>query len=139
MAMIEINRNPSRRELRQFAGIWLPALLFVVSGLIWYHTGSPLIAAAVFLPALAASLAGFFAPRLIRPIFVGLTCAVFPIGWTISHLVLAVTYYLVMTPIGLLMRLSGHDPLQRKPDRCAETYWTARSETQDQTRYFRQF
>jgi hypothetical protein len=37
-------------------------------------------------------------------------------------LLLAVVYYLVVTPVGLLSRLI-RDPLRRRPDRKASTYW----------------
>ena|GEM_PF-3519937 len=32
---------------------------------------------------------------------------VFPFGWLLSYLVLAIVYYLVITPVGLLMRSPG--------------------------------
>ncbi|MFJ7060608.1 hypothetical protein ACK8N7_07415 [Streptomyces griseobrunneus] len=37
---------------------------------------------------------------------------------------LLITYYLVVTPIGLLGRLTG-DPLARRWNRRADTYWNA--------------
>ena len=63
----------------------------------------------------------------------------YPIGWIISHALLAIVYYLVITPIGLGMRLFGRDPLQRELHRSAKTYWTPRSTIKDTARYFQQF
>jgi hypothetical protein len=40
-----------------------------------------------------------------------------------THIVLTVTFYAVMTPIGLLMRLFGKDPMARRPDRSVTSYW----------------
>jgi hypothetical protein len=37
------------------------------------------------------------------------------------------------------MRAAGRDPLARRFDRDAETYWVPREETPDPARYFRQF
>ena len=74
-----------------------------------------------------------------RPIYLGWMYAVFPIGWVISHTVLALTYYLVLTPIGLLMRGLGRDPMERRFDRDGETYWTPHEPSEDPARYFRQF
>ena len=65
--------------------------------------------------------------------------AVYPIGWTVSHLALAVVYYLVVTPIGLLMRLFGRDPMRRKFDPSATTYWQPHESPDEPERYFRQF
>jgi hypothetical protein len=65
--------------------------------------------------------------------------AVFPIGWVVSHVVFAAVYYLVFTPIGWLLRASGHDPMERQWDRAAMTYWKRRGEAPEAERYFRQF
>ena len=62
-----------------------------------------------------------------------------PIGWTISHAVLALLYYLLFTPIGLIIRLFGRDPMQRRLDRSAATYWVPHNQDRDAGRYFRQF
>lgn len=65
--------------------------------------------------------------------------AALPIGWTVSHIVLGIVFYLVFTPIGLVMRLVGKDPMQRGFDREANTYWRTRTSQRDMKRYFRQF
>jgi hypothetical protein len=62
-----------------------------------------------------------------------------PIGWVISHLILLATYYLVFTPVGLLMRLVGYDPLNRRFDRAAKSYWTQHDSGVETARYFKQY
>ena len=74
-----------------------------------------------------------------RRVFVAWRWAAFPIGWAISHLLLVVIYYLVITPIGLVMRAAGYDPLERRIDRQAATYWTPRKPQGEPASYFRQF
>jgi len=50
----------------------------------------------------------YFALRpLHRPLYLGWMHLVFPFGWLLSYLVLAIVYYLVITPVGLLMRSPG--------------------------------
>ena len=139
MALVEINWNPSRRDLRQFAAIWLPALCALIGFWIWRGTGSATAAVAALAIGVLLGVIGFAAPAVIRPVFLGLTCAAFPIGWVVSHVILAITYYAIITPIGLVMRLCGSDSMQRKIDRAAESYWIARENTADKRRYFRQF
>ena len=56
-----------------------------------------------------------------------------------THLLLAAVYFGVLTPIGLIMRLAGRDPMERRIDRAAPTYWVARRPVTDVRRYFRQF
>ena len=44
----------------------------------------------------------------------------------VSPLVLGIMFYLVITPIGLLMRALGKDPLRLRFDRHAASYWIDR-------------
>jgi hypothetical protein len=58
----------------------------------------------------------------------------------VSHVVLAIVYYLVVTPIGLVMRLVGYDAMKRRFDGEATTYWVHRPDNAaDAKSYFRQF
>jgi fatty acid desaturase len=63
----------------------------------------------------------------------------YPIGWVLSHLVLAIAYYLVLTPMGWLMRLVGHDPMHRAFDQRAASYWVSHDPGTSKPRYLRQF
>jgi hypothetical protein len=139
MALVEINWNPSRRDLRQFAGIWFPLFFLLVGGYVYQRTETWGWALLVWGPALAVSIAAYCVPALARWIFVGWMCAVFPIGWTVSHVILAIVYYLVLTPTGLVLRLVGYDPMRRHFDRKAQTYWVRRPAVAEVGRYFRQF
>ncbi len=138
MAMISINLNPSRRELRWFG---LLVLLFfgLIGGLVLWRARS--LTAPITLWSIgAATCAMYYAIRPFRrPIYLGWMYAVYPIGWVISHTVLSITYYLVLTPIGLVMRGLGRDPMERRFDRSAKTYWRPHNPDGEAARYFRQF
>jgi hypothetical protein len=69
---------------------------------------------------------------------VGWMALAYPIGWVVSHVLLAATYFLVFTPIGWMMRIFGRDPLERTIDRSARTYWIAHEPGGDPSSYFRQ-
>ena len=45
----------------------------------------------------------------------------------VSPIALGVVYYGVMTPIGLLMKAAGKDPLQLRRDPAAVSYWRPRT------------
>jgi hypothetical protein len=63
-----------------------------------------------------------------------------PLAWSVSSLLLVLVYYGVLTPIGLVLRLVGRDPLHREFDRSAASYWVKRDEMAvDPDRYFCQF
>jgi hypothetical protein len=57
----------------------------------------------------------------------------------VSHVVLLLVFAVVVTPVALLLRLLGRDPLERRPDPRAATYWVDRKTEPDPRRYFRQF
>jgi len=44
----------------------------------------------------------------------------------VSPIVLGIMFFLVITPMGLLMRALGKDPLRLRSDRGASTYWIPR-------------
>jgi len=65
-------------------------------------------------------------PFILRPIYVGWMKFAFVLGWINTRLILGIFFYLILTPVGLIMRLFGRDPLHRKFDRDATTYWAKR-------------
>lgn len=71
-------------------------------------------------------LLGFAAPAVLRPVHKLWMGLAFVLGWFMSRLILSLVYYLVLTPIGLAMRVRGKDFLNKKIDREASTYWIKR-------------
>jgi len=112
--MIAIQWNPDRKQLRQFAGIWFPAFCALVGWSIVRKTGYWHEVEVGWAIAGIISIAGLVFPPLIRPIFVGLILLTYPIGWGVSHVLLGVIFYGIVTPIGIILRITGHDPLQLK-------------------------
>ncbi len=139
MALLEINLDPSPRQIRQFAFIALPGLCLVLATIALWRFDSWPSAGALAAVGVASVALGLARPRWMRVAYIGWMLAAFPIGWLVSHALLAAIFYLVMTPIGWCMRIMGHDPLERQFDREAETYWVPRSQESDPSRYFRQF
>jgi hypothetical protein len=138
MALLDINWNPAAKQLRQFS-LLLAALLIGVS--LWLYFRSPPSPGLVALCLAGAALAaiGLRHPGLMRVVYVVWMAAAFPLGWTVSHLLLAAIYYLVITPIGVIMRRCGYDPMQRTFDRDATTYWKQRDDHHETKRYFKQY
>jgi|SRR5215471_287124 len=136
MPLLQPNFNPTRKDLRWFAALWWPAACAAV-GLMLFRKFHMLTGAAwVWSLGGLLAAAGLIAPSAIRPCYLMLIRVTYPIGWCMSHLVLAAMYFLVFTPIGFLVR-TFRDPMERKFDRSACTYYTPRSGF-DKTRYFRQ-
>jgi hypothetical protein len=139
MALIEINWNPSGRELRQFSGIWFPVSFALLGGLVWYQAGDlPVAILALWVVAGTVSVAGLVNPSWIRPVYLTWMALSYPVGWIVSRLLLAVIFYLALTPLGWVMRRLGRDPMARRFDHSAKTYWVSRRPSSHTSRYFHQ-
>jgi hypothetical protein len=137
--MVHINRNPSARQLKQFGLVWL-GFVALFGAVAWFKVGSPTAAVVLWVLSVAVPVVGWIVPAFMRAVFLGMSYAAWPIGFVVSHVVLAVVYYLVLTPIGLVMRLLGYDPMRRRPEPETASFWVARpSDGRGAGRYFRQF
>lgn len=136
--MIDLNLNPNRKELRQFS-IALIVAAAAVGGILWWRLGPNPWSQGLWIGGPIAGLIGLAIPIAIKPLFIALSVIAFPIGMVIGTLALVLVYYGVITPIGLVFKLIGRDPLHRKFDPEAPTYWLRRKGRLPAARYFRQF
>lgn len=78
-------------------------------------------AAAAFL------LAALVVPRALKPFNI----VWFKFGMVLHHvmtpLIMGLLFFLTVTPVGLLMRATGKDPMRLKRDAKAESYWIVRA------------
>jgi pimeloyl-ACP methyl ester carboxylesterase len=114
--------------LRQFAWLWL---VFFTGAAAWQYAvrHRPLVAAIVLLLAFTIGPLGIARPMAVRAVFVGWMFLVFPIGWLVSHLVVALMFYALFTPLAAVFR----------PRPGVSTYWTDYPQVSDVRRYLRQY
>ncbi|MDX2149889.1 MAG: SxtJ family membrane protein [Bryobacteraceae bacterium] len=137
MTFSSLDLNPSRRTLRQFAALSLVVFGALAAARLTGDLASPTGRTFAVL-AVAIGVPGLLYPPLIRWVFVGWMILVFPIGWLISHLVLGVIFFLIVTPIAFVFRLTGRDRLRMRPgDR--PSYWEERPARTDAAGYLRQY
>ena len=138
MEMSKGNLKPTEKELYWF-GLIILVFFGVVGTLALFRFHAPNVAYTVWGLGLALTLF-FYAARPFRlPIYLIWMHIFMPLGWLITHLVLVVLFYLVVTPVGLLMKLFRYDPLTRRPNRNATTYWVEHRTGDDSSRYLRQY
>jgi len=133
----DISFNPTCRVLRQFAALWLACFLALGAGQL--IKDRPMAGLTLALIAVAFGVPGLIWPSLLRWIFVGATVLVFPVGWMVSLVLLLVLYYLIISPIAVLMRICGRDWLQRKPAPGKNSFWVPKRSPADVRSYFRQY
>ncbi len=139
MSLLSIRRDPSESELKWF-GLVIALLGAVVGTIAWLKFGATL-QTGIVIACVGAGIGVIYTVAVPwrRPIHLAWQFLVFPIGWTISTLILIVTYYVVVTPIGLILRVLGKGGIQRGPKPDAETYWIERGPPAKTKRYFHQY
>jgi hypothetical protein len=139
MPLVELKRQASDREVRQFALLWLPGFCLVAAavGYLWFD--APRAAVALLVAAGASCLCGVLVPQVMRVVLLAWMWLTYPLSWLASYVLLAAVYFLVITPIGMALRALGRDPLELQMKRAVDTYWQPRTADSDRQRYFRQF
>ncbi len=71
---------------------------------------------------------GLAVPPAARAFHAGWMKLAHALGWVNSRILLGAMFYLVMTPVGWVVRLTGGDPLNRRKA-AQPTYWVPRTVT----------
>lgn len=139
MALLDSTASPSRSMLRWF-GASLAGVFILVAFMIRQH--SLIFAMALVVIGMLVGIVYYAIPTIqlqVIRVWRGLT---YPLAWTMSHVLLGTVFFLIVLPIGWLMRLRGYDPLQLRKSSDADpttTNWTARRNADPVSRYFKQF
>ena len=121
--------------LKRFAGVMASVLLAAAA---WFfifrrEAGTTLWLILLQLIIVAAAL---MRPSLLRPFYLAWMTLAFTLGAVVSRLILTLLYFLIITPIGLGLRLFGKDPLQRRWRQKKTSHWIQRRDKpQDHSRY----
>jgi hypothetical protein len=128
-----MGRRPFRIE-REF-GLVVGGV-FVLLGSWWLYRGKFVNATQVVLPlgALLVIFALIWPRALVLPNRAWMLLAE-GLSFITTRIILALVFFLVVTPIGVVKRLSGWDPLNRRGAR-GESYWKPYSERQRDPRHY---
>ena len=129
---------PTNRQLWEFATIGA-FLLTALAG--WrFLTSRPAWVSYFYgLAAIVVAALGILRPRWLAPIFGAWMTLTYPIAWLISNALLAIVFYGVLTPVGLLFRLLRRDALDRSSSHDQDSYWRAKCMRDDPVSYLRQY
>lgn len=93
----------------------------------------------IYISAIFLFLASTF-PILLKPIYIIWIRLAILLGWINTRLILFAIFYLVFTPMGLLMKLFRFDPLERRIDKKKTSYWIKKEAIEfNRINYERQF
>jgi len=93
----------------------------------------------VFISAAFFALA-FIAPVILKPIYIAWMKLAFILGWLNTRIILAIMFYLVFAPIGLILRLFKKDLLDKRIEKGKASYWKKKEALEfNPLQYERQF
>ena len=126
-----------KKDLKSF-GVTIGIILLLVAGFLFYREKESF---QTFL-----YIAGFFIglalilPSMLKPIYiVWMTFAVI-LGWFMTRVILSLLFYVIITPIGLVLRIFGKDFLELKKQAIQGSYWNQRdSNLEKNQNYEKQF
>jgi hypothetical protein len=129
----------TNKEIRTWA--WVTALILTVIGLIQFLVWSHQRTATIFwIIAATLFLLGLVLPILLRPIYWLWMKLAVALAWFNTRLVMFLVFYLVFTPVGIILRVFGKDLIKQKWGKRAESYWIRRPDTDfDVSRYEKQY
>jgi hypothetical protein len=140
----EVNWHPGPAEKRKFAWslvIGFPCLAIALFLLRRVTSGSWAPEPALWLGGVGTGVGILLlaAPVLAKPLYVAWYAVASCIGFVVSNLLVTGFYFLILTPIGLLLKASGRAPLPKRPNKGEASYWREAEQVADAKRYFSQF
>lgn len=139
MLLEEIKKIKSTpKELREFGFVVGGALLVISAISAWRHGwvwNWPLVGAGAALVVL-----GTIFPSILRPLQKVWMALALAMGWVMSRVILTLLFYVIVTPLALVLRAQGKHFLGRGADPQAASYWNLRGpERSDAKRCERQY
>ena len=110
----------TKRTLRQFGLMVGGIFLFIgIWPFAWRHEAVRLWAV---VPGTLLIAAGVVIPSLLREIYKAWMFIGHILGWINTRIILGIVFYGIVTPMGIVMKMMGRDPMRRKFDPEATTY-----------------
>ncbi len=145
--MIEINLKPGPETLRQFGWIALVGFGFVAA-IAWFEVlvfsfglgaAKPIVAGAFAGLGVLAAVFSLVYPKANLPIYLALTIVSYPIGFVLSYVIMGTLFFGLITPVAIFFKLTRRDPMHRRFDPDATSYWSKPRPSRGTESYFKQY
>jgi hypothetical protein len=122
------------RALRSF-GLVVGGILIAVAVLVLRLYDSALTGILLAIPGALLVSSGIIQPTRLRLAHRAWMALAIALGLIVTPLILSAVYLLIVTPIGIMLRVFGKDPLVKGPDASATSYWIPKAyDSEDRTR-----
>lgn len=139
----DVNWNPGVPEQKKFAAsliIGFPAIAAVFTLVVFLKTHTlghfPLWLGGI---GLTIGIILWLLPQVAKPFYLVWYFIACCMGLVIGNVLFALFFYLVFTPLGLLLRLRQKKAVTKGFDKSRDSYWRNVEKTVDLKRYYRQF
>ena len=135
----QISSSASVKQIRQF-GLLVGLVLVSVGSWQLYRQIYPIVRIVLWSIGGFLFAGGLLWPQILKPLYVFWMLLAHMLSWVNTRIILGVIFYLIFTPIALVMRIAQRDGLQKKINKNASSYWTQRTAPENIKEHFeRQF
>ena len=131
------NIKTGKKDIRSF-GITFGIIFLIIAGFLYYQEKDS-FQLFIYIAGSFISL-GFLIPIILKPIYLVWMIFAVILGWFMTRVILNLLFYIIITPIGLFLRIIGKDLLDLKEKKNKKSYWNIRnSEDEQNQNYEKQF
>ena len=134
--MLDLDRPKTKTELRNFGFVMAAAFLIISSIAFWKDNPIGIVFLSI---SVVFAITGLIYPSMLRPLEKAWMKLAYYLSIVMTTVILSLVYYLILTPIGLVMRMLGKDLLKKKLDRSQSSYWEPVHEDGPGSRPFKPF
>jgi hypothetical protein len=122
--------DTGNKAIRSFGKVIGLVLVGIAVFVVW-RRGWSITPVSYWLSGLGAGLIvfGYLAPTALKPLYLAWMTLALVLGYIMTRVILTVVFFGIISPIGLVRRLMGRDPMHRTIPADAQTYWIPRTDT----------
>ena len=135
----QISSSATIKQIRQF-GLLVGIVLVAAGSWQLYRQIYPIVRIVLWSIGGFLFAGGLLWPQILKPLYVFWMLLAHMLSWVNTRIILGVIFYLIFTPIALVMRIAQRDGLQKKINKNTSSYWTQRTAPENIKEHFeRQF
>ena len=114
------NIKSEKSDLRKF-GITIGLILLIIAGFLFWKEKESFQILLTF--GVTLCILGIAIPFILKPIYWVWMIFATILGWIMTRVILSSLFYIILTPIGLILRFFGKQFLELRWDKSKESYW----------------
>ena len=118
------NIKSEKSDWRKF-GITIGVILLIIAGFLFWKEKESFQILLTF--GITLCILGIAIPFILKPIYWVWMIVSTILGWSMTRVILSLLFYVILTPIGLILRLFGKQFIELRWDNSESSYWNYRN------------